>query len=93
MDLIFVFRIPLLLLIGVLLIFALPAGLITGAALVAFWVGVGSFAKAGSNWRAGKLRSLLQSMNCRVRSASIGIIRREDTRRWGRPLARFRQGS
>jgi hypothetical protein len=38
MDLIFVFRIPLFLLVLVLLIFALPAGLIAGAALVAFLV-------------------------------------------------------
>jgi hypothetical protein len=38
MDLIFVFRIPLLLLVLVLLIFALPAGLIAGAALFAFLV-------------------------------------------------------
>jgi hypothetical protein len=36
MGLIFVFRIPLLLLVLVLLVFAMPAGLIAGAALVAF---------------------------------------------------------
>src|SRR5882672_6742093 len=38
MDLVFVFRIPLLLLVLALLVFALPAGLIAGAALVAFLV-------------------------------------------------------
>jgi hypothetical protein len=35
-DLVFVFRIPLFLLVLILLVFALPAGLVAGAALVAF---------------------------------------------------------
>jgi hypothetical protein len=38
MDLIFVFRIPLLLLVLVLLVFALPAGLIAGTILLVFLI-------------------------------------------------------
>jgi hypothetical protein len=87
MDLIFVFRVPLFLLILLLLIFALPAGLIAGATLVAFLVW---------QWLVGKSRIEQERRDAAITAAVDALPRAERFdwyRRWDQFPARFRSSS